>query len=269
MASVIEADDRNYGFSRERGRANRSLLPDPKYLMMVFRRRLWLFVAAAALVLTAVVVALKLATPAYTATARVLIEPRKNDAIDLQSVVQGLPADTNVVDTETQIIASPTTALAVVRRLKLDADPEFVSDQVAAAPAASGQRGVTARERAAASAVLGRVFVKRAGLTYVIDITAKSKDAAKSAAIANAFATEFIAIQMAHRAGVSENAADFVSRRAVDLRKQAVADDAAVQRYMIANNLMSAQGATMAEQEVSTLNQQIAEAESRLAQERG
>lgn len=269
MASVIEADDRNYGFSRERGRPNRSLLPDPKYLMMVFRRRLWLFLGVAALVLTAVVVALKLATPTYTATASVLIEPRKNDAIDLQSVVQGLPADTNVVDTETQIISSPTTALAVVRRLKLDRDPEFVSEKVEAAPATGNASGATARERAAISAVMANVYVKRAGLTYVIDITARSREAAKAAAIANAFATEFIAIQMAHRASVSGNAADFVGRRAVELRKQAVADDAAVQRYMIANNLMSAQGATMAEQEVSTLNQQIAEAESRLAQERG
>ena len=36
-----------------------------------------------------------------------------------------------------------------------------------------------------------------------------------------------------------------------------VADDAALQNYMIRHNLLSAEGATMAEQQVSTLGQQV------------
>jgi capsular exopolysaccharide synthesis family protein len=270
MASGADADNRDFGFMRTGEGARRSLLPDPKFLLMVFRRRLWLFIAAVVLVLSAVALAVLTATPRYIATASVLIEPRKNDTIDLQSVVQGLPADTNVVDTQVQILGSPTTALAVVRRLHLDRDPEFVAEEEApAATAAKGAPTMTADERIATSAVLRRINIKRAGLTYVIDISAQSRSGEKAAAIANAFASEYIADQAARRSGVSENAASFVSKRANELRGQAVADDAAVQRYMIANNLMSANGATMAEQEVSQLNQQIAEAQSALAQERG
>lgn len=270
MASGADADNRDFGFMRTGEGARRSLLPDPKFLLMVFRRRLWLFIAAVVLVLSAVALAVLTATPRYIATASVLIEPRKNDTIDLQSVVQGLPADTNVVDTQVQILGSPTTALAVVRRLHLDRDPEFVAEEEApAATAPKGAPTMTADERIATSAVLRRINIKRAGLTYVIDISAQSRSGEKAAAIANAFASEYIADQAARRSGVSENAASFVSKRANELRGQAVADDAAVQRYMIANNLMSANGATMAEQEVSQLNQQIAEAQSALAQERG
>lgn len=247
----------------------RSLLPDPGRLLMVFRRRLRPFLGAAALVLSAVAVAVLSATPRYAATASVLIEPAKNRVIDLGSVVQGLPPDTNVVDTETQLIGSPTVALAVVRRLRLDRDPEFAGRPGGDARAPAGRGDASAAERLAMSALLGNVLVRRAGLTYVIDVTARSRDAAKAAAIANAFATQFIAAQARRKAAVTEKAATFVRRRADTLRAQAVADDAAVQRYVVAHDLMSADGQTMAEQEVSTLNQQIAQARADLASERG
>lgn len=278
MAIGAEAEGQDYGFVREHRRRT-SLLPDPDHLLMVFRRRLWPFLISILVVLAAVAVVLYRTTPVYVATASILIEPRKTEAIDLQSVVKGLPADTNVVDTQTQIIGSPATALAVVKHLRLERDPEFagedrgesagLSDKTGKSPDASSSPSMTPSERRAVSALLSKVTVKRAGLTYVIDITARSSSAEKAALIANSFASEFIANDASHRSGLNEQAADFVGRRAVELRKQAVADDAAVQQYMIANNLMSAQGATMAEQEVSQLNQQIAEAQAKLAQERG
>ena len=130
MATSSEAGDESFGFAFEK-RRRISLLPDPGYLLMVFRRRLWLFVGAVALALSAVAAVMIMATPVYVATASILIEPRKTQAIDLQSVVQGLPADTNVVDTQTQIINSPTMALSVVRALRLDRDPEFVKSDAA------------------------------------------------------------------------------------------------------------------------------------------
>ncbi len=271
MATTANGDDRDFGFTRNiASGARRSVLPDPKLLLMVFRRRLWLFLIAVLLVLSAVALAVLTATPRYVATASVLIEPRKSDTIDLQSVVQGLPADTNVVDTQVQILGSPTTALAVVRRLHLDRDPEFVAvEEAGPSIATKAAPAMTSDERLATSSVLRHVAIKRAGLTYVIDITAEAHSGEKATAIANAFAAAFIADQAARRNGVNENAASFVGKRADELRGQAVADDAAVQRYTIANNLMSANGETMAEQEVSQLNEQIAEAQSTLAQERG
>lgn len=277
MANGVESDDRTFGFEREHARS-RSLLPDPAYLWMVFRRRFWLFAIAAVLVLIAVAGAVLSAKPVYLASSTVLIEPRKTETIDLRSVVQGLPPDTNVVDTQVQIIGSPTTALAVVRRLRLTEDAEFGGGQgeaLAARPASaratapSRLEPMSQAERGAVSALLRNVYVKRAGLTYVIEIGARSRSADKAMNIANAIAAEYIALQEAQRASTSEDAGAFVSGRAVELRQQAVADDRAVQEYMIAHNLMSAEGATMAEQEVSQLNQQIAQAQAKLAEERG
>jgi uncharacterized protein involved in exopolysaccharide biosynthesis len=269
--ATVQATDEDFGFERSPS-GKRSLLPDPAYLWMVFRRRLWLFVAVVALVLTAVTVAVLSATPRYSAVASVLIEPRKNAVLDMESVVSGLPADTNVVDTETQLIASPTVALAVVRALGLDRDPEFVKvDPNSATVSLQPRSGAatTPAERTAVSTLLNRVFARRAGLTYVIDIIAISTDPNKAANLANAFAREYIALQTSKKLGTTQEAADWVQKRADSLRAQVVADDAALQRYMIANNLMSAEGATMAEQQVSQLAQQIAQAQARVAEERG
>lgn len=252
-------------------RAAKSLLPDPRYLAMVFRRRLWLFLISAALVLAGVAAAVLTATPIYSATASVLVEPSETQLIDISSVVQGAPADSNFVDTVAQIISSPSVALEVVRKLRLDRDSEFVgaAAQGEALPAGGQRSGMSALERRAVSAALSKIAVRRVGLTYMIEIEAQSSDASKAAALANSFAQEFIDLQIARESAVSQTASDFVSRRADELRAQVVADDAAVQRYMIANNLMSAQGATMAEQEVSALNQQISQARADLAQESG
>ncbi|EIZ81089.1 non-specific protein-tyrosine kinase [Novosphingobium sp. Rr 2-17] len=287
MASIASADVSNFGVARVEMR--RRLLPEALHVWMVFRRQQWIFLGVFILVLSAVLAAMLVATPVYVATASVLIEPRKTDTIDLQSVVQGLPADTNVVDTQTQIIASPTTTLAVVRQLHLDRDRDFAGE-VSSLPAgakldkadsnAGGVTGkfagagetilsMTAAERRAALILQSIVTVRRQGLTYVIDISARSSDASRAAAIANAYASQYIARQSQQRVGMTKQAADFVASRAEELRKQAVADDAGVQTYMIAHNLMSAEGATMAEQEASQLNRQISDAQANLAQERG
>ncbi len=280
MASIASGD--GMGFSRAVSGARRTrLLPDPRHIWMVFRRRQWLFAIVGCLAFSAAAAAILLARPVYVATASVLIEPRKADTIDLQSVVQGLPADTNVVDTQTQIMASPATSLAVVRQLHLDREPDFTGDAGLRGSAASSVRptqmdsglnfdqGMTAEERRASAILQKIVTVRRQGLTYVIDISTRSADPRRATNIANAYASQYIAMQAAHRAGVTEQASQFVSRRADELRQQAVADDAAVQNYMIAHNLMSAEGATMAEQEASQLNQQITQAQATLAQERG
>lgn len=269
MASVADPEEQGFQFERET-RRRLKLLPDPAYLWMVFRRHIWFFLGAVVLVLGGVAAYTFSTQPVYVATASVLIEPRRAETIDLQSVVQGLPADTHVVDTLTQIIDSPTVALRVVRRLRLDRDPEFgygaPTDRADGGP---DMPALTRAERNAVAAALGHVSVTRAGLTYVIDITANSHRPEQAAALANAFASEFIALQDARRVDRNEGASAFVTKRANELRAQAVADDKALQNYKIANNLMSAEGATSAEQQVSQLNQQISQQQAALAQERG
>lgn len=238
---------------------------------MIFLRRLWLFVAVAVLVFSAVILLTMQQTPVYEAEASVLIEPRKTGVVDIASVVSGLPADTNTIDTEVLILGARSTAEEVVRRLGLQLDPEFVGSAAVVDGAkrkGSAPLGQTSEAMVdtAVDAVLKVLTVRREGNTYIINVTAKSPNPEKAARIANTFIEAYFAKQLAVKNNANRDAGEWLNMRMTELRSEAESADGAVQRYKIANGLMSAQGSTMAEQEVSTLNQQIAAANQGLAE---
>ncbi|KMS50944.1 hypothetical protein V474_05660 [Novosphingobium barchaimii LL02] len=222
----------------------------------------------------------------YTATSALLLEPREAQPVKVNDRGFVAPADDNLIDTAVQIIRSPTLTLDVVRSLRLDRVPEFGGDSKSPSakltpPLATGTDGhgstgdreqiatINPAERQAAGRLLTHSYVRRVGVTYLVEITASSEDPDLAARIANALARRYIGLDSAKKQARNAQSAHYVESQAAALRKHAVADDATLQQYMIRNNLMSAEGATMAEQEVSELNRQIADAQAQLAEQRG
>lgn len=241
-------------------------LLDPRRLFMIFLRRLWLFVAVCGLVTSSAILLAQQETPMYKAEASVLIEPRQRDFVDIQAVVSGLPSDNNTIDTEASILGSRATAELVVQRLGLHLDPEFSGNASivdGARPNADGQLAQSGAGLidAAVDRLLGRISVRRAGQTYIITVTARSPDPEKAARIANAFVEQYVRNQLDVKRMANTDATEVLQTRMDDLRIQAEAADAAIQQYKVANGLMSANGSTLTEQEVSTLNSQIARAQ--------
>lgn len=248
-------------------------LPDPRHILALFLRRITVFGCILFLVMSAVLAALVITKPVYTSTASILIEPRKVDPTGGTPVVPGLPADTYVVDTQTRLIGSPQVALATVRELHLVNNPEFRrpnKSESASLPVVAGLGSdadrPTAQERDAVASLLNHVRVQRSGLTYVIDVTATAQSADLAAAIANSIARQYLLSQSTIKQSETEQAGTFVSSHADELRRAALEDDARLQAYINSHNLMSAQGATVAEQQVSSLNEQIAAARANYAQ---
>lgn len=238
-------------------------LPDPGYLWLVFRRRLWLFLAIVAGVL-ALVAAFTLTQPElYSATASVLIEPHQPAVLESDPVSPELASDTNVIDTEVGILSSRRLAGRVAEALRLETWPEFAGERIL--PTAADEPGT----HPLAGAVLARMDIRRSGLTYLVDIKAQAEDPKLAAALANEFARQYLSQQQDMKTGTSQNAQDFLQTRLVELRRNVAEADAALQNYMIRNGLMSAEGATMAEQEVSVLNQEISAARAALAEKEG
>ena len=100
--------------------AGAPFLPDPGQLWLVFRRRLWLFLVVVASVL-ALVSAYTLTRPVlYSASASVLIEPRQPEVLASDPVAPNLESDTNVIDTEVEILSSRRLAGRVAEALKLE-----------------------------------------------------------------------------------------------------------------------------------------------------
>lgn len=246
----------------EKQASSRSFLPDPAHLWLIFRRRIWVFLFAAGLV-AGLVTAYTLSQPAlYSATATVLIEPRAPQMIqNVEPVAPGLAPDSAVIDTEVQILSSRRLAGRVAESLDLSKYPQFrvPAEQASTAPGT----------HPLAASLLGAVDIRRAGLTYLINIEAAAPEPDLAAAIANGFAREYLEQQTETKNFSAAESREFLQSRINELRDQAAAADAALQRYKIANGLMSAEGATMAEQEVSVLNQEIAAARAILAEKAG
>jgi len=235
---------------------------DLRRLMSVLRRRIRLFAAAALVVMATVAAVTFLTPPQYQATAEVMLNRRNAKVTNVDGVLSALPTDSPAVDTEVEILRSPQLARRVVQSLKLDHDPEF--NPHAHAGSAPGSRVQLDR---VASRLRKNLDISRSGLTYVIDVGFKSQDPAKAAAIANQFAKLYLVQQVDDKVKATQQAADWLSGQLRQLRAQVTADETAVQQFKIDNNLMSAQGATLTEQEISNYNQALAAAQTQVAED--
>jgi capsular exopolysaccharide synthesis family protein len=238
---------------------------------------------AVAIVLAAALLTFQ-ATPKYTATANVMIDPRQEKVTNSEAVLSGLPPDTTVVDTEVEVLKSRQLAERVVKSLNLEADPEFnprvakpsgvkaliagVTDMFRAPdPAKLSPLEAQKRHEAVVDRVLAGLSIKRAGLTYVINVSYESASQEKAAEIGNKFAELYLLEQMEAKFDATRQATTWLSQRLEELRTQVVADEAAVQQYKIANNLLSASGTNLTEAEISNYNQTLAQAQAQVAED--
>lgn len=253
------------------GRAGDTI--DVQRLIAVFRRRLKLFAAVAAVVFVAVAVVMLRQTPLYTATANLQINTRTEQVVDSKAVLSGLTPETSVVDTEVEVLKSPELAATVVDDLRLVEDPEFNArlQKPGLGGMVKGWVGLGAdrtppstdaereAERQRVINVVGqRLSVRRVGLTYSMNVGFTSESPVKAARIANVFAEKYLASQLDRKLDATGEANSFLRTRLEELRRQVQEADAAVSSYRIANNLLSSQGTTLTEQEISAYNQQLA-----------
>lgn len=255
---------------------------DPRKLWRLFLRRGRAFAAVVALVMLATV-AITLASPRlYTAKSQVMFNPRPEQIVASPSVVPDLPAESATIDTQVEVLQSRELAKRVVERLQLQKDPEFnpylrapswidrllgragvQGLQAGATRAASEAQGVNA----ASGTVQSRVNIRRSGLTYLVDVAFTSADPRKAALIANTYAQEYLASQSQAKIEATTAANLWLRDRLAKLEPELNAKEAAVAAYRAQNNLLSASGATLAEQEISSYNQQLAAARADQATE--
>lgn len=258
---------------------------DLRRLMNTFRRHLRLFAAVAAGVFIAALVFTLSATPKYTATANVMLDVRQERVVDAEAVLSGLPADSATVDTEVEILKSRQLAERVVTALKLDQDAEFaphVEEPKGLGAIKAGVASVLGAEKfdpakltpveaqklreSVVDRVLAGLSIRRAGLTYVINVSYESESPSKAAVIANKFAELYLLEQLEAKFDATQQATKWLNTRLDELRGQVLADEAAVQQFKIANNLMSASGTNLTESEISNYNMSLADARAKVAE---
>jgi uncharacterized protein involved in exopolysaccharide biosynthesis len=244
-------------------------------IRMIDARRTLILRVMLGTILVALAVALVLPTT-YSSSAVVMLDPRKNNVTDLSAVLSQMTADPASVQNQIQIITSRDLAASVVDQLNLGDDPEYnpalnppsllsllnpknlVNDETAPAK--------TNRDRII-DTFQKNVIAEAQGLSTAITITAKSRDAAKAARIANVLADAYVKSQITTKLNATAATTDWLNNRLQELSQQLQAQEEAVQDYKARHNLNdSAPGNSIVDQQMVGISAQIVQARSDLAE---
>lgn len=247
----------------------------------IARRQLPLFVIITACSLAFGLFYLFTTSPTYKATATMVIDSRKVQLFQQQSILGDIAVDAGTVLTQIEVLKSANVSQSVIKSLHLTDDPEFVGGKsgfigaVAASVSKLFGGGETPSESQLKRHAL-EVFdkdrtVDRVGLTYVMDISFESHDPAKAARIANAIVDAYILDQLEAKYQATRRASVWLQTRIKQLRTQASSAQRAVVNFKQDHNIVDTGGQLMNEQEMAEVNSQLtlahaatAEAKARL-----
>jgi succinoglycan biosynthesis transport protein ExoP len=206
--------------------------------------------------------------PAYTASATIIIDPRKSQFFQQRLVSRDVLLDTASIssawiDSQIRILKSDSTKVAssVVRDLHLDSDAEFVgSDEGTEKP-----RSESERIEQAAGVLANRLDVKRVGVSYLIRIEYTSPHPEQATKIANAIADAYVLDDSKTRYEMSRRANDWLQERLKTLHEQAASAEAAVVQFKTKNNIVAAGGRLINDQQLAELNSQLVVARAHTA----
>jgi uncharacterized protein involved in exopolysaccharide biosynthesis len=228
--------------------------------MAVARRALILRVAAGALAFTLLVLVVLPAR--YTASAVVMLEPRRNNVTNASAVLSQMPTDPASLQNQIQILTSRELAGKVIDKLGLASDPAF--EPWAGWFRRSDPKRL--RDRAI-DAFLKRLSVETIGLSTSLEIGFAARDAEKSARIANAVADAYVGDQVNAKFEATARTTQWLIDRIKRLAVQVQASEEAMQRYKTEHNLNdTAEGHSLVDQQMSAISTQLVAARADLAQ---
>jgi len=198
----------------------------------------------------------------YTAATQILIDPTDLHAVgsDLTPANPANDAAALQVESQVRVLTSDSVLRRVVSAEGLAHDPEFI--------------GSTSWFRrnphidpaiAALNALKRSVQAKRAERTYVVDVTVTSRDPAKAARLANAVTRAYLAEQTDVRSEAARQVSQSLSSHLNELKERVHEAENRVENFKVNNNIFSAGGQLINEQQLSELNNQLSAARARTA----
>ena len=194
-----------------------------EYLNFVWRQ--WNFIGTfAALALVIASIYLVRATPLYTASAQILLDPRRERAGGAgDSILSDFQLDLSSIESQLAIIRSDSLLGRVVTKERLvTTDGKLTEPQ---------------RIQAAVDWLRGALTATRSGQSYVLNISITWDDPAKAAQLANAVADAYVVDQLDARFDAAKRASGWLSDRLVELRRQLRESEDAVAKFRAENRL--------------------------------
>jgi uncharacterized protein involved in exopolysaccharide biosynthesis len=251
-------------------------LIDPGKVVAGIAKSKWIIVGTT--VLGAVLgVAIALSTPKkYEATVELLVDPRDLNLVERDITQSGLSNEATlaIIENQVRILTSGTVLAKVVDRLNLASDPEFngegsdggvgafISNLRSLLSRSDGDGG-DRRHTLAVQNLSDALTVERGGKTFVIMISAVTKDGEKSALIANTMTDAFLQTYGQLQSNTAGRAEDELTSRLDQLRAGVEAAERKVETFKAENDIIDAQGRLITDDEIVKLNEQLSVARAR------
>jgi len=238
-----------------------------EFFAVLWRRRPWILIGTLAGLLSAVLF-LATVTPRYTAVAQLLIDPNDLRVVDNAVTSNSTPADANTayVESQVRVLTSDSVLRRVILAHGLDKDPEFVKPASVFNQARDfiyGQLGMTVPAPQSEPAVIALqtlgplVVARRQERTYVVDLSVTTRGAEKAAMIANAVVQAYFEDQAGSRTTAARRATDALSGRLTELKDRVREAEDRSETYKAQNNIVSASGQLINEQQLAELSNQL------------
>lgn len=249
-------------------------------IFRILKRRFAIVAGCAAALMAIAAIVVLVVQPRYTATATVLIDPRRPNVVNLDSdrpAVQSPSTDEAAIESQVLLIQSVSVLRQVVEALKLTDDAEFQPKASVLGSVKSAIVGSSPRSNAdphetavtVATAILReRLKVVRQRNSFLVDINVSGHDPGKSARVANAVADAYFRELVRSKSETTKTAAGWLNAQLDDLKSRVVASDRAVEEYRGEHNLTVAKGETVNSQQITDLNGKLIEARAEAAEAR-
>lgn len=212
-------------------------------IITLLRRKIRLIILSMFLISGAALIYLFYATPLYTASALLLVDPAQKNLLDPDGTRQISSGGEHArIESEVEILKSDTVIMATIEKLALLSDPEFgvsvgFRDKVKMA------LGFDTNSQASGPALLNQTLAKvsngtsirRRGLTYLISVSAASEDPQRAADLANAMAQTYIELQIQSKVNSALAARDILQAQIDSARGSLAASEDALDLYIERN----------------------------------
>jgi succinoglycan biosynthesis transport protein ExoP len=210
------------------------------------RRQYWVFIAITLSCLGLSVAYLLVSPAEYTASAVLLIDSNNARILQPQQASGDLPLDTDLVETQVEILKSDKIAAVVIKDNHLTEDPEFVEPEGGVfsrflglpSLGAPNDQSEAVRIGNAWATFLKRRSIARIGRTYALVVSYTSYNPTRAATIANSIASAYIVDQLDSKYEATKRASDWLQDRIKELEAQALAADRAVLTFKETNNIV-------------------------------
>ena len=255
-----------------------------QFIVGFVRRQSTVILLATFLTIALGVFYLVTARPIFTGQAQLLIDTHQVQGLQVSPQLPLMPADTAAqVESQVGVLKSENIASAVIKKLNLAQDPEFIKpggDLLAAISSFLSGEFESADNaapsefelsRRAMGAFKTRLAVTRIPQSNIIQIDFRSYNAERAAQIANAIADAYIIDQLEAKYNATRQAGSWLQDRIKELRTQVSAAENAAVQFRAKHNIVSTGGTNrpfLNQQQIAEVSSQLTIARANTAEAR-